>query len=52
MNDAQSTRRKFLQLLGLTAGATIVSTGALANNDVACENELTAVAFDAEALGM
>ena len=30
MNDAQSTRRKFLQLLGLTAGATIVSTGALA----------------------
>ena len=30
MAEKQSTRRKFLQLLGLSAGATIVSAGAMA----------------------
>ena len=32
--------------------ARVVFGTALANNDVASQNELTAVAFDAEALGM
>ncbi|MBP6333880.1 MAG: hypothetical protein KA444_00305 [Bacteroidia bacterium] len=30
MSEKQSTRRKFLQFLGLSAGSTLVSTGALA----------------------
>lgn len=30
MSENQSTRRKFLQYLGLSAGATLVSSGALA----------------------